>query len=160
MNGWENFLLAQVGASAALAGLIFVGVSINLTRILSIPLLPNLAQEALIFLLTVLALSSVLLAPKQSLMFVGAEILLVGIVNWVILWKIDTNSYHNTNPSYYPRIRTNSILNQIAILPYVITGIAVLVWGEPALYGLIPVVLLSIFKAMLDAWVLLIEIMR
>ena len=29
MIGWENFLLAQVGASAALAGLIFVGVSIN-----------------------------------------------------------------------------------------------------------------------------------
>jgi hypothetical protein len=29
MSGWENFLVAQVGASAALAGLVFVGVSIN-----------------------------------------------------------------------------------------------------------------------------------
>ena len=46
MIGWENFLLAQVGASAALAGLIFVGGSINLTKILSLPALPARAFEA------------------------------------------------------------------------------------------------------------------
>jgi hypothetical protein len=34
MTGWENFFIAEMGASAALVGLIFVGVSINLTRIL------------------------------------------------------------------------------------------------------------------------------
>lgn len=28
MTGWDNFFVAEVGASAALAGLIFVGVSI------------------------------------------------------------------------------------------------------------------------------------
>ena len=34
MASWENFFIAEVGASAAPAGLIFVGVSINLKRIL------------------------------------------------------------------------------------------------------------------------------
>jgi hypothetical protein len=34
VSEWGNFFIAQVGASAALAGLIFVGVSINLERIL------------------------------------------------------------------------------------------------------------------------------
>ena len=160
MNGWENFLVAQVGASAALAGLIFVGVSINLSRILSVPMLPNLALEALIYLLTVLLLASVLLVPDQPLTLNGVEILLVGIANWVVLWRIDTNSYHKTDPSYYSRIRNNSILNQVVILPYLLTGVAVLVWGRPGLYGLVPIVLLSIIKAMIDAWVLLIEIMR
>ena len=29
MTGWENFFLAEVGASAALVGLVFVGISIN-----------------------------------------------------------------------------------------------------------------------------------
>ncbi len=43
MTGWENFFVAEVGASAALAGLIFVGVSINLNRILSLPRLPDRA---------------------------------------------------------------------------------------------------------------------
>lgn len=35
MPGWENFFVAQVGASAALAGLVFVGISINLTKIVA-----------------------------------------------------------------------------------------------------------------------------
>ena len=47
MSGWDNFLLAQVGASAALAGLVFVGVSINLTRILSTGSLPVFAKNSL-----------------------------------------------------------------------------------------------------------------
>jgi hypothetical protein len=32
-EGWANFFIAQVGAAAALTGLIFVGVSINLNKI-------------------------------------------------------------------------------------------------------------------------------
>jgi len=45
MTGWENFFIAEVGASAALAGLIFFGVSINLTGILSLPRLADRAPE-------------------------------------------------------------------------------------------------------------------
>jgi hypothetical protein len=48
MSGWENFFIAEVGASAALTGLIFVGVSINLARILSFPKLPNRALQPLL----------------------------------------------------------------------------------------------------------------
>ncbi|WP_293372723.1 hypothetical protein [Phenylobacterium sp.] len=40
--------MTQVGASAGLAGLVFVGVSLNLTKILSCGYLPNRAQEALL----------------------------------------------------------------------------------------------------------------
>ncbi len=54
MIGWENFFIAEVGASVALTGLIFVGVSINLTRILSLTGLPNRALLALTLLLTIL----------------------------------------------------------------------------------------------------------
>jgi hypothetical protein len=43
MNEWHDFFIACAGASAALMGLIFVGVSINLTRILSFPTLPGRA---------------------------------------------------------------------------------------------------------------------
>jgi hypothetical protein len=42
--GWENFLVAETGtAAAALAGLLFVAVSINLSRIVSYPGLPGRA---------------------------------------------------------------------------------------------------------------------
>jgi hypothetical protein len=63
MSGWENFFISEVGAAAALAGLLFVGVSINLTRILSLPRLPNRALLALVILLAILVVSSLLLVP-------------------------------------------------------------------------------------------------
>jgi hypothetical protein len=36
-NNWHDFLLAQAGAAGGLTGLVFVGVSINLEKILSDP---------------------------------------------------------------------------------------------------------------------------
>jgi modulator of FtsH protease len=51
---WSEFFVAIAGAAAALTGLIFVGVSINLTRILSFSRLPDRAFQAIILMLTVL----------------------------------------------------------------------------------------------------------
>ena len=65
MSGWESFFVAQVGASAAVAGLVFVGVSINLDKILKYAGLPGRAQEALIVLMLVLVVSSLMLVPGQ-----------------------------------------------------------------------------------------------
>ncbi len=41
--GWETFFVAEVGAAAALTGLLFVAVSINLTKVLAFPQLPGRA---------------------------------------------------------------------------------------------------------------------
>ena len=89
MIGWENFFIAEVGASAALLGLIFVGVSINLTRIISLPGLPNRALLALIILLTILVMCSLLLVPGQSQTLVGIELLVVGLLVWITATRLD-----------------------------------------------------------------------
>jgi hypothetical protein len=43
---WHDFLIAAVGASAALLGRLFVTVSINLEDILTYPHLPGRASDA------------------------------------------------------------------------------------------------------------------
>jgi hypothetical protein len=48
MELWPYFFQAQVGASAALVGLIFVSISISLSRILAVAHLPARAMEALL----------------------------------------------------------------------------------------------------------------
>ncbi|EDM37861.1 hypothetical protein PBAL39_15589 [Pedobacter sp. BAL39] len=46
MKEWNDFYLATAAAAATLTGLIFVGISINLTHILSFPLLVIKASVA------------------------------------------------------------------------------------------------------------------
>jgi hypothetical protein len=82
---WESLFLAEAGASAALAGLLFVALSINLERILKGAGLPGRAGEAIVLLLTVLVVSTWVLVPGQSPTVLGAELLGSGLFALLIL---------------------------------------------------------------------------
>ena len=83
MGEWHEFFLAQAGAAGVLVGLVFVGVSINLEKILSDPGsgLTGRAAEALILLVAVLTASALLLVPAQGTTMIGAEVLAVGLAH-------------------------------------------------------------------------------
>jgi hypothetical protein len=77
---WHEFFVAAVGASAALLGLLFVAISINLKHILEHRHLPGRAAGTLGTLLSVLVVCSFGLAPGQSNRTLGVEILATGAV--------------------------------------------------------------------------------
>src|SRR5918911_1564694 len=87
MADWHDFLLAAAGAAAVLAGLVFVGLSINLDMIMSNPTygLPGRALEALVLLMAVLIVTCLLLVPAQGMVLAGVEVLVVGIADWVAI---------------------------------------------------------------------------
>ena len=76
---WSDLFVAAAGASAALAGLLFVAVSINVERILQYRGLPERALEALALLLGVLVISIIGLIPGQDHVALGIELLLTGL---------------------------------------------------------------------------------
>ena len=89
MGDWHDFL-AQAGAAGVLTGLVFVGVSINLEKIMSQPALglAGRAGEALILLVAVLTASVLLLVPGQGTMIVGVEVLAIGLAAWGLVVAI------------------------------------------------------------------------
>ena len=160
MGGWESFMLPQVSAAAVLTRLIFIGVSISLSKILPSPRLPNRALQALILLLAILVMGSLLLVPGQPLVVYGVEVLVVGLLVWAALTALDVSSVRKAEIQFRRISIGNLILNQVTVLPYMIAGIAMLTLGSNGFYWIVLGIMFSFIKALLDAWVLLVEVHR
>jgi hypothetical protein len=165
VDEWHDFFLAVAGAAAVLAGLVFVGVSINLDTIMSNPTygLAGRALEALVLLVAVLIVTILLLVPAQGMLLAGAEVLAVGVVDWaaiVAIQVLQLRNWHSLEASLRWHLVPRVVLGQVATLPLVAAGIAVLSWGVSGLYVLVVGVILSFLVAVVDAWILLVEIKR
>src|SRR3984885_15177434 len=120
---WTAFFTAITGAAAALAGLLFVAVSINLDNILkSTTLPPARAAETLAILLFVLISSALALVP-QDVELLGAEILVIAVPLTVITVR-NQLSYWRQNPDS-PLLWSVSRMtaSSVALVPGTIAGV-------------------------------------
>jgi modulator of FtsH protease len=157
--------LAAAGAAAVLAGLVFVGVSINLEMIMANPIygMAGRALEALVLLVAVLVVSTLLLVPGQGMVVAGAEVLVIGIAQWAAIVAIQLQQLRNLRALESALRRhfvVRVVLGQVATLPIVAAGVGVLLWGVGGLYLLVAGVMLSMLVAVEEAWVILVEIHR
>ena len=165
MDEWHDFFWATSAAAGFLTGLVFVGVSINLEKIVSQSGsgLTGRAAEALILLLAALTASILLLVPGQCMTMMGVEVLVVGVAayTWIVTIQVLHLRTWSTIPS---ALRLPLLLRvtvaQFSTIPTVIAGIAILTVGFDGLYWLVAGMVFSTLAAMFDAWVLLVEINR
>ena len=165
MNAWHDFFLAQAGAAGVLTGLVFVGVSINLQKILSDPSsgLTGRAVEALILLVAVLVASVLGLVPGQGVGMLGAEVLVVGLAAWgwiVAIHLPRVREWGTMRADLRVSFVVRVVVGQVATLALAIAGVAVLRVGPGGLYWLMAGTIFSILAALFEAWVLLVEINR
>ncbi|HXZ73881.1 MAG TPA: hypothetical protein VEH31_23830, partial [Streptosporangiaceae bacterium] len=132
---WHDMFVAMAGAAAALTGLIFVAVSINLEQVLKYPALPRRAVETLAIMIGLLVLSVFVLIPGQSLAALGAELLVLGVVlgGGLLVARIRL-------PRAAGQPLTWTVTPVVVILagtlPTVVAGTSVLVRGGGGLYWL------------------------
>ena len=157
---WQPFFAAQLGAAAALAGLVFVGLSINLQKILAEPALPNRALLALAVLLGAVMVSSYVLIPLQDVNSIGAEILATGGAFAIFGAAVEVHTLRTTPIRSRRMFLLNMVFLGFALLPYVIGGALLIGGSVDGLYWVAAAVIISFVKAISDAWVLLVEINR
>ncbi len=157
---WTNFFLAQLGASAALLGFLFVGVSVNL-KIISIGVLANIALIGMLLLLAVLTVSSLMLLPVQSITTHGYFVLGVGFITWAIANGRSIGDVRKAGRNA-PRVGRffKLAVYEVATVPYLIAGPMLLAGNGTGYYWLAAAVILSIILAVTDPWALLVEINR
>ena len=158
-DGWTTFVTTEVGAAAALSGLVFVALSINLKSILAQPVLVGRAGEAIVLLLGPAAFGLVLLSPYGHLRLGGIELALAatfGVALNLILARAWQARKDQPRLTYLGRV----VIVEAAVAAE-IAGAAILLAAPSAGVGWIGFGgLFCIAGGIADAWVLLVEILR
>jgi hypothetical protein len=157
---WTVFFASVTGAAAALTGLLFVAVSINLSKILGgQAMLPARAAETLAVLLFVVIVSALSLIP-QDLRVLGAEILVLTVPLTVITLR-NQLKFRRENPDSPLMWSVSRIASTgVALATGLIAGASLTAHWGGGLYWLAATALLGIVGAVYNTWVLLVEIVR
>jgi hypothetical protein len=156
---WSDLFVAAAGASAALAGLVFVAVSINLQRILALPGLPERALETLMLLFGVTVVSLLGLIPGQSETALGLELLVQSIIWIAVIVPLVVKTLPGPDDPrgwYVSRIG----LVAPALVSFAVGGISVLAGSGGGLYWTAAGIVAALVAGVANAWVLLVEIQR
>lgn len=155
---WHELFVMTGGAAAALAGLIFVAVSLNDEAILEIPALPALAARTLSILIGIVVLCVTGLVPGQDPLVYGIEVLVVGVV---LASVVLGTTLRNLGSSEQGRWRASLVaLAGVASLPAVVAGVSLVAGTGGGLFWLAVEFVAGIVVAAYYGWILLIEIRR
>jgi hypothetical protein len=160
LSGWGLAFTATASAAAALTGLLFVALSINLKQITASPGLIARAIEVLVVLSAALILSTLLLMPGQPNTVAAIEIIAIAVAVSAVIGRLqirtDRKALGISGFAFASRViggHTGSVL-------LVIGAVSLLTQTGGGLYWIIPALLAMIVVAIIGAWVMLVQIVR
>ena len=158
---WTTFFSSAASASATLAGLVFVAVSVNIQRILQYPNLPSRAGSAIGTLIVVLT-SSLATLIMQRRDFLGMEVLLFAILGWAL--EVWSKRQAVMNRQLVGRsafeILMEIMFGQFQLVPFIVGGVLLIRDDETGMYWLATGAITTFIFGVFNAWVLLVEILR
>jgi modulator of FtsH protease len=155
---WTDLFVASAGASAALTGLLFVAVSLNIKEILGNAGLPGRALQTLLLLLGPVVTSLTVLIPGQSTTALGIELLGLGLVfgGWVLVLAV--RMIEHVRPYVRPLFHFGLLLP--GTVPQIVGAVSLLAHSGGGLYWIVGGLIGALLGASINAWVLLVEILR
>jgi hypothetical protein len=157
---WAGFGAAVTAAAAALAGLLFIAVSINLKEILKFKSLPSRAAQTLILFATPLVAGLVVIIPGQARVALGLELLATGLFVGGVQVYLDLTADRGDENTLWRRVVGRVFPAIVSCGCLVVAGATLLGQSGGGLYWLVPSVLSALIFGLVNVWVLLVEILR
>lgn len=154
---WADFANTVAGGAAALAGLMFVGLSLNLTEVLAFPGVAARAAATLGVTVAILIVAVFVATPGQDHRALAVEIGAVGLLT--ALGVAEATRHQRAGPH-----RNRALASMLMLFvpgPLLVFG-AISLWCQAGggLYWVTAAVATGFASAMGNAWVLLVEIKR
>ncbi|HEY8584748.1 MAG TPA: hypothetical protein VIL49_17430 [Capillimicrobium sp.] len=158
VEAWNDLFVAAAGAGAALAGLVFVAVSINVERILQFRGLPERGLITVLLLLSVVVVSLMGLVPEQGEKALGVHMLcsslaVIALSGWLI-WR------SRPRPGEEHHVASTILIAAIGTVPFLVGALLLLGGDDAGLYWAYAGITCAIVGGVANAWVLLVEILR
>jgi hypothetical protein len=154
---WQTFYTTVATAAAALTGLLFVAMSINLRLILREPSLRGRARETLGGMIILLGLSLLALIPGQNQSMFGAEMVAGSVVVAAIAFTLQSQTVRHLPKAQRTRWVMRVGLLDLGTLCGMIGGISLLVKRFGGMFWLVPTVFLFLFWNLFNAWTLMVQ---
>lgn len=159
LDGWSEFNVAMLGATAALAGLLIVAMSVNIGEILKTPSLPGRAAAALAALMAAIIVTAVGLVPDPAVIVYGVVALLAGVLAAVFEFRATRLIVAEGAAFGSPAAKAAAGWLPVALF---IIGAVLVLAGLPAagLGFLAAASIMAVASAILHAWIVLVEVLR
>ena len=154
VSEWADFANTVAGGAAALAGVLFVGLSLNLAEVLKYPGVPARAAVTLGPTIAILLTAIFVATPGQDPRVLAVEIAVIGIFGALVAGLYQREERSRARTMY---------LTLLPLVPAVLLVVgAVSLWLQRGggLYWVTASVTTGFVAASANAWVLLVEIKR
>lgn len=152
---WQTFYGAVAGSAAALTGLLFVALSVNLA-LMRVPAYGARAREAVSALLILVLMAFAVLIPGQGTRALGWELVAGGLLVEAYGIRLQAQTLRNLPRARRGRWAARLAPLHVATLAVPGAGASLLVGRGGGLLWLIPTVLIYITWAVANSWALLV----
>lgn len=159
LEAWNDFNVAMVGATAALAGLVIVAASVNIERIVHTATLTSRLAAAITALLLALVASGTGLIPAVDPVWYGIVIFVCTAAAAWFQTHATIVIVRDPEPAQHAR-GAKSAVGFLPVAAYLVAGIALTSGHESGLVLAAAGGLIAIVSAVLISWIVLVEVLR